>query len=243
MATGTPLKGVRVNSIDYPFDYDYLANKPTMPSGLPDASGASEGDVLAIDSNGDPEWATPSSGGVGLPTCSTDGWVLTAATTGVEWTPVWTDPNALSSALPTTGMYESYILAINHNGRPAWRDPEIPNPGDVRGLVLTTTSAGHGYGWLPIGSENLPTCNTEGWVLTHTIGNPNVVWRAVSGALPTTSGAFVGDALVIDDNGHPAWGTVDGSSVLPWCSTAGWVLTHITNAPFLRWVDPATLIS
>ena len=34
-------------------------------SGLPDYSEASEGDVLSIDSNGDPAWAAPSGGGGG----------------------------------------------------------------------------------------------------------------------------------------------------------------------------------
>lgn len=40
----------------------FIQNKPTIPEGVPDYSGASQGDVLTIDANGEPDWEAGGSG-------------------------------------------------------------------------------------------------------------------------------------------------------------------------------------
>lgn len=73
-------------------------------SGLPDYSEASEGDVLSIDSNGDPAWAPPSGGG---------GNVLVVETTNSSGT--YSDATATSTEIYAAADAGALPVLLIHN--------------------------------------------------------------------------------------------------------------------------------
>lgn len=109
-ATAVQADDVKVEDGDYTicgitysdgaWDYSNAGQGQGGGGGLPDTSEASEGDVLSIDSNGDPAWAPPSGGGVVM--------VTTTSADGTTWT------NANLTAVDIANALEQGQLPVLH---------------------------------------------------------------------------------------------------------------------------------
>ncbi len=223
----TDLKGVKIGNTTYPFDYEYLANRPPeVPQ-----TGGTDGYVLtlAASATGGMAWAAAPSG-VPSHANSDKGKVLTVNNTGnVAWKAV---PEELPYASPADA---GDVLIANSYGRAEWESIdsvlgyESASVGDV--LAVGGTEGGPYVEWQTLATvEALPSFSEydEGkCLMVDDYGS--LMWQE---PLPSSTSQDQECILIVNSTGEPTWSSFtfpdptgqEDSSVLVTSGTGGSML-------------------
>lgn len=198
------IQGIKVKSTTYKYDYNSLENLPAQE--LPSSTAGDNGKVLAVNSMGNPIWATPQSE---LPSYSQSdkGKALFVNTTGhLTWSPA-------EGALPVIGTNDEGKALIVNGNSVEWGEV-IPAPyASDWGKSLVINSTGE-----PVWRNILPTHDTsydgsDAGKALMVATNGDLKWDEAGGggSLPDASAASSGDVLILTVGGcgslNLGWGS------------------------------------
>ena len=172
--------------------------------GVPSSSPSDAGKVLTVDSEGSPEWVTPSGGtqyteGTGIDISEEN--VISVDTTVVA---TQTDLGNVRQVPSSTSADEDKVLTVNSSGVPEWADAttELPSVSGNANKVLTVNSGATGVEWANVPTELPASLGTAGQVLTVNSGATGVEWAAAQVGTTYTAG----NMIAIDSNNNNAIG-------------------------------------
>lgn len=208
--------------------YNDLSNTPTIPDPLPSATSADEGKVLTVDSNGEPEWATPGgntpelSNPIYLDSNNKIGLKLVDTAPGLEILPKTNEGVSGTNIYASNGS-NSFVMDLSYISYYSSRDAKLVTtglntayftpPSDMYKVFLV-----QGNSLDEVYSETPYAISVDSWQIGQSL-NEVTLYGGTLAFNTYNDFSFESDFMVffVDSNyGGDASGIIDSDNILSW---------------------------